>query len=118
MRAPNGARRHPRLQREGPGCSRCQILAPQKNPRRLRRGECRSSQRDAPPLPEGEFGYDTSLWTLEMAAQASFEEGLTHRRVSGETIRSRSEEHTSEIQSRQYIVCPPLLVKKKKQYDY
>lgn len=26
-----------------------------------------------------EFGYDTSLWTLEMAAQASFEEGLTHR---------------------------------------
>src|SRR3712207_5320819 len=35
-----------------------------------------------------EFGYDTSLWTLEMAAQASFEEGLTHRRVSGETIRS------------------------------
>jgi transposase len=35
-----------------------------------------------------EFGYDTSLWTLEMAAQASFEEGLTQRRVSGETIRS------------------------------
>src|SRR3712207_4151437 len=35
-----------------------------------------------------EFGYDTSLWTLEMAAQASFEEGLTHRRVSGEIIRS------------------------------
>src|SRR3712207_1459263 len=35
-----------------------------------------------------EFGYDTSLWTLEMAAQASFEEGLTHRRVWGETIPS------------------------------
>ena len=35
-----------------------------------------------------EFGYDTSLWTLEMAAEASFEEGLTERRVSGETIRS------------------------------
>jgi hypothetical protein len=36
-----------------------------------------------------EFGYDnTSLWTLEMAAQASFEEGLTQRRVSGETIRT------------------------------
>jgi transposase len=28
------------------------------------------------------------LWTLEMAAQASFEEGLTRRRVSGETIRT------------------------------
>jgi transposase len=35
-----------------------------------------------------EFGYDSSLWTLEMAAQAAFEEGLTHGRVSGETIRT------------------------------
>ncbi len=35
-----------------------------------------------------EFGRDSSLWTLEMAAQASFEEGLTGRRVSGETIRA------------------------------
>ena len=35
-----------------------------------------------------EFGYDSSLWTLEMAAQVSFEEGLTQRRVSGETIRA------------------------------
>ena len=39
------------------------------------------------PSPR-EFGYDTSLWTLEMAAQASFEEGLTQRRVSGETVRA------------------------------
>jgi transposase len=35
-----------------------------------------------------EFGRDTSLWTLEMAAQVAFEEGLTERRVSGETIRA------------------------------
>ena len=35
-----------------------------------------------------EFGYDTSLWTLELAAQASFKAGLTQRRVSGETIRT------------------------------
>jgi len=35
-----------------------------------------------------EFGYDTSLWTLDLAAQVSFEEGLTQRRVSGETIRA------------------------------
>src|SRR5918998_6590755 len=35
-----------------------------------------------------EFGYDTSLWTLEMAAQASFEKGLTHRRGSGGATRS------------------------------
>ena len=35
-----------------------------------------------------EFGYHSSLWTLEMAAEAAFEEGLTRRRVSGETIRA------------------------------
>ena len=35
-----------------------------------------------------EFGYESSLWTLQMAAKASLEEGLTERRVSGETIRT------------------------------
>jgi transposase len=35
-----------------------------------------------------EFGYETSLWTLEMAAEAAFEQGLTDGRVSGETIRA------------------------------
>ena len=37
-----------------------------------------------------EFGYESSLWTLEMAADAAFEAGLTQRRVSGETIRATS----------------------------
>jgi len=35
-----------------------------------------------------EFAKQTSLWTLEDAAEVSFEEGLTDRRVSGETIRA------------------------------
>ena len=35
-----------------------------------------------------EFGHDSSLWTLEMAAQIAFEEGITQRRVSGETVRA------------------------------
>ncbi|MGH3088348.1 MAG: helix-turn-helix domain-containing protein [Rubrobacteraceae bacterium] len=34
-----------------------------------------------------EFGRDSTLWTLEMAAQVVFEEGLTDRPISGETIR-------------------------------
>jgi transposase len=37
--------------------------------------------------PRG-YGKPTSLWTLELAAEASFEQGLTPRRVSGETIRA------------------------------
>src|SRR3712207_7163256 len=38
--------------------------------------------------------------------------------VNGEEVvlRSRSEEHTSELQSRQYLVCRLLLEKKKKPY--
>ena len=35
-----------------------------------------------------EFGRDSSLWTLEMAAEVSLEQGLVRRRVSGETIRA------------------------------
>ena len=33
------------------------------------------------------FGKPTSLWTLELAAEVSFEQGLTPTPVSGETIR-------------------------------
>jgi transposase len=33
------------------------------------------------------FGKPTSLWTLELAAEVSFEQGLTATRVSDETIR-------------------------------
>src|SRR5215213_8254180 len=36
-----------------------------------------------------DFGKPSSLWTLDLAAEASFEEGLTEERVvSGETIRA------------------------------
>jgi transposase len=35
-----------------------------------------------------EFGRQTSLWTLEIAAEVAFEKGLTKERVSGETIRA------------------------------
>src|ERR671911_641253 len=35
-----------------------------------------------------EFGKVGTFWTLAMAAEVSFEEGITERRVSGETIRA------------------------------
>jgi len=34
------------------------------------------------------FGKESTLWTLAMAAEVSFEQGITERRVSGETIRA------------------------------
>jgi transposase len=36
-----------------------------------------------------EFGKDTSLWTLELAAKVSFEEGITEERVSAERLCGR-----------------------------
>lgn len=35
-----------------------------------------------------QFGKQSSLWTLELAAEVSFEQGLTSERVSDETIRA------------------------------
>jgi transposase len=35
-----------------------------------------------------DFGYKTSLWTLDLAADAAFTQGLTDRIVSGETVRA------------------------------
>jgi hypothetical protein len=36
----------------------------------------------------GEFGRQSTLWTLKDAAHISFKQGLTHKMVSGETIRA------------------------------
>ena len=35
-----------------------------------------------------DFGRPTSLWTLELAAEVGFEQGLTATRVTGETVRA------------------------------
>jgi transposase len=38
-----------------------------------------------------EFGHPTSVWTLELAAEVAFAEGLTATRVSDETVRATLE---------------------------
>ena len=35
-----------------------------------------------------EYGKPSRLWTLQMAAEVSFEEGLTKERITGETVRA------------------------------
>jgi hypothetical protein len=35
-----------------------------------------------------DFGHDTSLWTLDLAAAEAARQGITPRRVTGETIRA------------------------------
>jgi len=61
-----------------------------------------------------EFGTDTSLWTLEMAAEVAFEEGLIEKRVSGETIRATLARllEVAQSQAMDHICRPPLPTKK------
>src|SRR3712207_9228170 len=60
------------------------------------------SLHDALPISRGEGSQGPSKWGRTLAGS---------RRHRG---RRRSEEHTSELQSRQYLVCRLLLEKKKK----
>src|SRR3712207_8693932 len=63
--------------------------------------------------------------TARSFSTESFPPGRTANRIEAERSRtsqavrsrSRSEEHTSELQSRQYLVCRLLLEKKKKHYN-
>jgi transposase len=64
-----------------------------------------------------EFGYDSSLWTLGMAAEAAFEEGLTERRVSGETIRATLARllGVGWMRAKRWITSPDPLYERKKE---
>src|SRR3712207_7065274 len=70
---------------------------------RGRRCRRRSSEPEPGPRPRPEARPATG-----------FESRARHKRGSGDR---RSEEHTSELQSRQYLVCRLLLEKKKKKIE-
>ena len=59
-------------------------------PHRLRTtfpDETLEALRDLLHRSPSDFGLDTSVWTLSLAAQISFQQGLTPRLVSGESVR-------------------------------
>ena len=64
-----------------------------------------------------EFGYDTSLWTLEMAAEVALEEGIIERRVSGETIRATLSRLLGVrwMRAKRWITSPGPLYERKKE---
>jgi transposase len=67
------------------------LVARSSRPQRTR---CAFDEKNAETLREmlhrspREFGKDSSLWTLEMAAEVSFEWGLSEKRVCGESLRA------------------------------
>src|SRR3712207_8505573 len=66
----------------------------------------RRGQRMAHGREDGEHGLDRRLPLVA--------EDVSERALDAHQRRDRSEEHTSELQSRQYLVCRLLLEKKKK----
>ena len=62
-----------------------------------------------------QFGRESSLWTMEMAAEVSFEEGLTKERVSGETVRATLARMGVRWQrAKRWITSPDPLYERKK----
>lgn len=61
------------------------------------------------------FDKPTSLWTLELAAEVSFEQGLTVSRVSDETIRATlARQKVSWQRAKHWIVSPDPEYERKK----
>ena len=52
------------------------------------RSELFAQLRDLIRRSPRDLGYATSLWTLDLLAQACFEQGITVRQITGETIRA------------------------------
>ena len=63
-----------------------------------------------------EFGKDSSLWTMGIAAEVSFEEGLTKEQVSGETVRATLARMGVRWQrAKHWITSPDPLYERKKE---
>jgi hypothetical protein len=63
-----------------------------------------------------EFGRESSLWTLEMAAEVAFQEGLTKERLSGESVRATLSRLLGVrwMRAKRWITSPDPLYERKK----
>src|SRR3712207_7344505 len=71
-----------------------------------------------PPLLPPALGAEGPERERRQAAHPDLPGHATRRRAAAALRPGRSEEHTSELQSRQYLVCRLLLEKKKKRLNY
>ncbi len=64
------------------------------------------------------FGKETSLWSLELAAEVSFEQGLTMERVSREAVRSALQRlGVRWKRAKQWITSPDPAYARKKEIE-
>ena len=96
------------------------LVAKSSRPRRTRDAfdeQSAESLRELLHRSPREFGHDSGLWTLEMAAQVAFEEGITKRRVfSGETVRATLSRllRVRWMRAKRWITSPDPLYERKK----
>src|SRR3712207_7576365 len=64
-------------------------------------------------VPASAFGEEPVTGASTNAWPSAARRSASERAVAGAIVDMRSEEHTSELQSRQYLVCRLLLEKKK-----
>jgi hypothetical protein len=88
VRPADGARCHPRVQQAWLGCLGGQILTSEADPHRAFEEEQSEALWELLHQDPRKFGKEDTFWTLEYAAEVSFEQGITERQVSGETIRA------------------------------
>jgi len=64
------------------------------------------------------FGKESSLWTLELAAEVSFEQGLTPKRVSREAVRTALQRlGVRWKRAKQWIISPDPAYARKKECE-
>src|SRR3712207_8866455 len=73
----------------------------------------RSKDRGGADRPQGRVSARLSFWTEDPDGRAPPRPRDPSANAAPRRARRRSEEHTSELQSRQYLVCRLLLEKKK-----
>src|SRR5690625_6753721 len=74
--------------------------------------ELKNKGHDVIGLGVGEPDFNTPDYIIQ-AGKEAMDQGLTKYTPSGGVLELRSEEHTSELQSRGHLVCRLLLDKKK-----
>jgi len=102
------------------GCGLDALTAGSSRPRRVHAAfdeESAESLREMLHRSPREFGRESSLWTLEMAAEVAFEEGLTPERVCGETIRATLSRLLGVrwMRAKRWITSPDPLYERKKE---
>ena len=87
LRRPNRAQCDPRVQRGGALGAARRILAPPSAAHQLLGGGAGAPERRGSHRSPRDFGQERGRWTLELAAQVSFEQGIIGTPISDESVR-------------------------------